>query len=78
MDPILETACQHDLAVIQDACEAIGAQYAPHATGGSGRKAGTLGDAAVFAFYPNKQIITGEGGIIVTGNQAWARDVEPA
>jgi perosamine synthetase len=64
MDPILETAHQHRLAVIEDACEAIGARY-------KGRAAGTLGDAAVFAFYPNKQMTTGEGGMIVTNDAAW-------
>jgi perosamine synthetase len=65
MDPILAVARRHSLAVIEDACEAIGAEY-------NGRKAGTLGDAAVFAFYPNKQITTGEGGMIVTSNAEWA------
>jgi len=65
MDPILEVARRHSLAVIEDACEAIGAEY-------KRRKAGTLGDAAVFAFYPNKQITTGEGGMIVTSNTEWA------
>jgi dTDP-4-amino-4,6-dideoxygalactose transaminase len=65
MDPLLDVARQHKLAVIEDACEAIGAEY-------KGRKAGTLGDAAVVAFYPNKQITTGEGGMIVTQNKAWA------
>jgi len=65
MDPILEVARRHSLAVIEDACEAIGAEY-------KRRKAGTLGDAAVFAFYPNKQITTGEGGMIVTSNAEWA------
>ena len=65
MDPILEVARNHNLAVIEDSCEAIGAEY-------QGRKAGTLGDAAVFAFYPNKQITTGEGGMIVTDNDEWA------
>ena len=64
MDPILDTAAQYDLAVIEDACEALGAEY-------KGRMAGSLGDAAVFAFYPNKQITTGEGGMIVTGRQDW-------
>lgn len=59
MDPILETAARHELAVIEDSCEAIGASY-------KGRMAGTLGDAAVFAYYPNKQMTTGEGGMIVT------------
>ena len=65
MDPIVESGARHQLAVIEDACEALGAQY-------KGRQAGTLGDAAVFAFYPNKQMTTGEGGMIVTGNAAWA------
>jgi dTDP-4-amino-4,6-dideoxygalactose transaminase len=59
LDPIRRIARQHDLKVIEDACEALGAEY-------KGRKAGTLGDSAVFAFYPNKQITTGEGGVIVT------------
>jgi len=65
MDPILEVGARHGLAVIEDACEALGAEY-------KGRKAGALGDAAVLAFYPNKQMTTGEGGMIVTGNGAWA------
>ena len=65
MDPILEIAAQHNLMVIEDACEAIGAEYKE-------RPAGTFGDAAVFAFYPNKQMTTGEGGMIVTDNDDWA------
>lgn len=65
MDPLIDVAQSYDLSVIEDACEALGAEY-------KGRKAGTLGDAAVFAFYPNKQITTGEGGMIVTGNEKWA------
>ncbi len=64
MEPILEAARRHDLAVIEDACEAIGAEY-------KGRRAGTLGDGAVFAFYPNKQMTTGEGGMIVTDREDW-------
>ncbi len=56
---------QHQLSVIEDACEAIGAEY-------KGRKAGTLGDMGVFAFYPNKQMTTGEGGMIVTDDENWA------
>jgi perosamine synthetase len=65
MDPILDVARAYGLAVIEDACEALGAAY-------EGRPAGTLGDAAVFAFYPNKQITTGEGGMVVTGREDWA------
>ena len=59
LDPICQIAQKHSLKVIEDACEALGAEY-------KSRKAGCLGDAAVFAFYPNKQITTGEGGMIVT------------
>jgi len=64
MDPILDVAQRHGLAVIEDACESLGATY-------KGRPAGTLGDAAVFAFYPNKQITTGEGGMVVTDRGDW-------
>jgi perosamine synthetase len=64
MDPIVAVAQRHGLATIEDACEAIGATY-------KGRRCGTLGDAAVFAFYPNKQMTTGEGGMIVTGREEW-------
>lgn len=64
MDPIMETARTYGLAVIEDACEAIGAEY-------RGRRAGTIGDAGVFAFYPNKQMTTGEGGMIVCDRDDW-------
>ncbi|MEO6815121.1 MAG: DegT/DnrJ/EryC1/StrS family aminotransferase [Edaphobacter sp.] len=59
MAAIMDIASRHGLLVIEDACEAIGATY-------QGRMAGSFGDAAVFAFYPNKQITTGEGGMVVT------------
>jgi perosamine synthetase len=59
MDRINEVACTYGLRVIEDACEALGAEY-------KGQKAGTLGDYGVFGFYPNKQITTGEGGMIIT------------
>ncbi len=64
-DPILEAARPRGLKVIEDSCEALGATY-------KGRPAGTLGDYGVFAFYPNKQITTGEGGMVVTGDEAAA------
>ena len=59
MAAIMDIAKRHHLLVIEDACEAIGATYRGH-------QAGSFGDAAVFAFYPNKQITTGEGGMVVT------------
>jgi perosamine synthetase len=59
MDAIAVTARRNGLKVIEDSCEALGAQY-------KGRPAGALGDYGVFAFYPNKQITTGEGGLIIT------------
>jgi perosamine synthetase len=65
-DEILRIARKHDLEVIDDSCEALGAEY-------RGRKVGSFGSAATFAFYPNKQITTGEGGIIVTDNENLAR-----
>ena len=65
MDPLLEVARRHGLYVVEDACEAIGAEY-------RGRRAGTMSDAAVFAFYPNKQMTTGEGGMLVTDRAGWA------
>jgi perosamine synthetase len=68
MDPLRVIAERHRLALIEDSCEAIGAEY-------RGRPAGTLGDAGVFAFYPNKQVTTGEGGIIVTNDDRVAATV---
>lgn len=59
MHALMEIAERHGLAVIEDACEAIGATIDRHAVG-------SLGDVGVFAFYPNKQITTGEGGMVVT------------
>ena len=62
MRKLREIADKHNLYLIEDSCEAIGSVY-------DGDKAGSLADAAVFAFYPNKQLTTGEGGIIVTDNE---------
>lgn len=66
MDRLMQIAERHGLLVIEDACEALGAEY-------RGGKAGTFGDAGVFAFYPNKQMTTGEGGVIVTDREDWAQ-----
>jgi perosamine synthetase len=62
MKKINRIARKHNLIVIEDACEALGAEI-------NGKKVGSFSDAAVFAFYPNKQITTGEGGMIVTSNK---------
>ncbi len=64
-DAIQPVADALDLVVIEDSCEALGSQY-------KGRMAGTLGDIGVFAYYPNKQMTTGEGGMLVTDNDDWA------
>lgn len=61
-----QVAEEHELIVIEDSCEALGAEY-------NKRKAGMLGDIGVFAFYPNKQMTTGEGGMIVTDRKEWDR-----
>ena len=65
LDPILDVASRHGVRVIEDACEALGAEY-------RGRKAGGIGDLGVFGFYPNKPITTGEGGMVVTRDRELA------
>ena len=62
LEPLVQLARNRGLALIEDACEALGAKYA-------GRPVGSFGQTGVFAFYPNKQITTAEGGMIVTGNR---------
>jgi perosamine synthetase len=62
MGPLMELAARHNLKVIEDACQSIAAEH-------KNQKVGTFGDAAVFSFYPNKQMTTCEGGIIVTSNK---------
>jgi perosamine synthetase len=64
MDSLCQTADRHSLVLIEDACEALGAMY-------RNRKVGTFGRASVFAFYPNKQMTTGEGAIITTNDSTW-------
>ncbi|MBT17923.1 MAG: polysaccharide biosynthesis protein [Dehalococcoidia bacterium] len=65
MDQLKTIARDYDLSLIEDSAEAIGSRY-------EGRPAGNLGDVGIFAFYPNKQITTGEGGVAVTDNDEWA------
>jgi perosamine synthetase len=62
----LQTVCRaHNLVLIEDACEAVGAEY-------KGRKVGTFGKAAVFSFYPNKAMTLGEGAVVTTDDPHWA------
>jgi perosamine synthetase len=69
LDPILALAGERNLRVIEDACEAIGAEYHK-------RKVGSLGDVGVFSFYPNKAITTGEGGMLVTKDRGIERKIK--
>ena len=62
LDELGEIADRHDLALIQDACEALGAAY-------RGAPVGSHGRPAVFGFYPNKQMTTGEGGVVTTHSE---------
>ena len=63
LDKVCEIAARNDLAVIEDSCEGLGSVL-------NGRKVGTFGTMSLFAFYPNKQITTGEGGMILTDDEA--------
>lgn len=64
MDPIMEIARNHGLHVVEDACQAHGAEY-------KGRKAGTIGDVGCFSFYPGKNLgAFGEAGAVVTNDAA--------
>lgn len=64
MDAILAIAAKHGVAVVEDACHAVGAEY-------NGRKAGSLGAAGCFSFHEQKNISTlGEGGMVVTNDPA--------
>jgi len=61
-DALQKIAKKHDLFLIEDSAEALGSTY-------KGQKCGSFGNAAVFAFYPNKQITTGEGGAVLTNDK---------
>ncbi|MGZ4911248.1 MAG: DegT/DnrJ/EryC1/StrS family aminotransferase, partial [Halobacteriota archaeon] len=62
VDAIRKIANQHDVAIIEDAAESLGAMY-------KGREAGSLGDTGVFSFYGTKTLTTGEGGMLVTDKE---------
>jgi len=61
-DELKRIAGKYKLFLIEDSAEALGSEY-------KGKKCGSFGDAAVFAFYPNKQITTSEGGVVLTNNK---------
>jgi len=65
LDPLLELARVHDLAVIEDAAHAVGTEY-------KGQRIGSFPTTSVFSFHPNKNITTGEGGMLVTHDDAIA------
>jgi len=68
MEPILKIARRQKVAVIEDAAHAPGSVY-------QGRQCGLIGDLGCFSFFSNKNLVTGEGGIVVTGNEKWASKV---
>ncbi|MEO8098117.1 MAG: DegT/DnrJ/EryC1/StrS family aminotransferase [Acidobacteriota bacterium] len=69
MDPILDIARKHKLVVIEDAAQAHGAEY-------KGRRVGSLGDMAIFSFYPGKNLgAYGEGGMVTTNNPDHAQQI---
>ena len=75
MDPILELAARYNLVVIEDACQAHGAEYFSKKES-RWRKAGSLGRAATFSFYPGKNLgACGEAGAVTTNDEALARQV---
>lgn len=65
-DRFKEIGEKYSLRLIEDSAEVLGSEY-------SGKRAGSFGEAGIFAFYPNKQITTGEGGVLVTDNKELAR-----
>ncbi len=69
MDAIMALAKQYKLAVIEDAAHAFGASF-------HGKKIGTIGDATCFSFYVTKNLVTGEGGMVTTNRNEWAKTIE--
>jgi perosamine synthetase len=65
MDELQAVCRDRNLVLVEDACEAVGAEY-------KGRKVGTFGKAAVFSFYPNKAMTLGEGAVVATDDPQWA------
>src|SRR4030042_3277670 len=75
MDPLLQIAKQRGLFVIEDAAQALGAEYKPHLKG-NGRRAGQMGDLGCFSFYPTKNLgAFGDAGMVVTHNADLAEKI---
>jgi perosamine synthetase len=70
MDPVMEIARRRGLNVIEDSAEQIGQTY--RTRGGEERRVGSFGDIATLSFYPNKHVTTGEGGMVLTSDDALA------
>lgn len=68
MDPIFAMAWEHGLTVIEDAAHAAGTEY-------KGRRIGSLDSISIFSFHPNKNITTGEGGMVCTADEALAEEI---
>ena len=71
MDRVLDIAQRHGLYVVEDAAHAPGSEY-------NGRKLGTIGDVGCFSFFPNKNMSTGEGGLVVTNDDHLAERIRRA
>jgi dTDP-4-amino-4,6-dideoxygalactose transaminase len=69
MDGIIDVSKKNNLKIIEDSAHALEAEY-------HGRKTGTMGDAGCFSFYATKNVITGEGGMVITANEEYARKVK--
>jgi dTDP-4-amino-4,6-dideoxygalactose transaminase len=68
MDPLFALAAQHNLKIIEDAAHAAGTEY-------KGKRIGSLKSISIFSFHPNKNITTGEGGMVCTAHEALAEEV---
>jgi dTDP-4-amino-4,6-dideoxygalactose transaminase len=68
MDPLFALAKEHGLTVIEDAAHAAGTEY-------KGRRVGSLESISIFSFHPNKNITTGEGGMVCTADEALAEEI---
>jgi dTDP-4-amino-4,6-dideoxygalactose transaminase len=75
MNPLLEIAKEKKLFVVEDAAQALGAEYKPHSNA-NGLRAGKIGDLGCFSFYPTKNLgAFGDAGMVVTNEPQWAEKV---